>query len=52
MVKALRLGVRAPALFALDEGQRSLTMQEVPGASVKEYLLSLPAAAASTDAGR
>ena len=40
MVKALKLGVCTPALYAVDEVQRSITMQEVQGVSVKDFLLS------------
>lgn len=48
MLKARKLGMRTPALYAVDEGDRSLVMELVPGRSVKDILLELPTADAES----
>lgn len=42
MLKARKLGMRTPALFAVDDATRSLVMEFVAGASVKDILLEPP----------
>lgn len=39
MTKARKLGVRTPALYAVDQVLHSLSFEYIPGPSVKEVLL-------------
>lgn len=41
LVKARKLGVRTPTLYAVDTTRRTLTMERIPGTSMKDLLLSV-----------
>ena len=48
LLKARRLGVLTPAIYAVDSDASSIVFEFIPGISVKDFLLALPPADSAT----